>query len=146
MFYIPHSRVTFDCGDKLITKQSHKAECDIHNILKQYQRTGIITHVAKARPTFTDLPDNIDYQTAMNTIIEAQDAFALLPAKVRDHFGNDPARFLGAFSDPKQADTLREFGLLKPVQPPLGGQAPTLPANDATASGGAPSPAPALAK
>lgn len=117
-FYRPHPRVTFDCGDEMITKQSHKDECDIHNILKQYQRTGIITHIQSRQPLFTDLPSNLDYQTSMNTLIQAQETFAALPAIVRESFSNDPARFLAAFSDPSQHDRLRDLGLLKPKASP----------------------------
>lgn len=112
-FYRPHARVALDCGDELITKQSSKAECDIHNILKQYQRTGIITHVQSARPTYEDLPDSMDYQQALNTIMEADEAFFNLPAKVRDHFKNDPALLLAAFGDPSQRQALTDFGLLQ---------------------------------
>lgn len=115
MFYRTHDRVTFDCGDELITKQEHKDECDINRILKQYQRTGIITHVQSARPSYTDLPDAIDFQESLNTIMVAEEAFGNLPAKVRGHFLNDPGRFLAAFNDPAQYDQLREFGLLRPT-------------------------------
>lgn len=117
MFYRPHQRVTLDCGTEMITKQSHKDECDIHRILKQYQRTGILTHVQAARGTYADLPDPVDYQQAVHTIMEAQEAFAGLPASVRSHFGNDPAAFLAAFDDPKQEAKLREFGLLREPPP-----------------------------
>lgn len=122
MFYRKHSRVTLDCGDVVITKQSHKSECDITTILKQYQRTGIITHVSAARPTYEDLPDNYDYQQSLNLIIQAQDTFAALPAKVRADFNNDPAQFLAAFNDPAKEDYLREYGFLKPKEGP---QAPS---------------------
>lgn len=53
MFYrSARRRVSIDCGDQLITKQSHKEECDIYNILRQYNRTGIITYVQNARPSY----------------------------------------------------------------------------------------------
>lgn len=118
MFYRKHNRVTFNSGNKLITKQSMKAECDIHNILRQYQRTGIITHVQNARPTYSDLPDDMDYQRSLHTIMAAEEAFDGLPAQVRDHFGNDPGRLLAALQDPAQADYLREVGILRPKEPP----------------------------
>lgn len=105
-------RVTLDTGEELITKQSHKDECDIHNILGQYKKTGIITHVQSARPQYTDLPSDMDYQSSLNTLMQAEQAFAELPATVRDHFHNDPGEFLAAFSDEKQEDKLREFGLI----------------------------------
>lgn len=129
MFYRKHGRVTFPrpgqpVGD-LVTKQSHKAECDIHNILRQYQRTGIINHVQAARPTYQDLPSDVDFQQALHTMMAAEEAFAGLPARVRAHFSNDPAAFLAAFSDPDQVETLRGFGLVnpKPADPP----SPSLP-------------------
>lgn len=129
MFYRKHKRVFAPVGTRSRTKQSHKDECDINNILRQYQRTGIITHVRNARGTYEDLPSGVDFQAAMNTILEAEAAFENLPAAVRDHFANDPQRFLAAFQDEKQRPALEEFGLigkrpdLAPVLPP----APTNP-------------------
>jgi phage internal scaffolding protein len=126
MFHRKHNRLQFSSGTELVTKQSSKAECDIHNILRQFSKTGVITHVQNARPSYGDLPDAIDYQFSMNTLLVADQAFAGLPASVRDHFNNDPGRFLAAFEDPTQTDYLREVGLLNtappapsdPVRPP----------------------------
>lgn len=126
--YHPHERVVAVTGDHSMSIQSAKAECDINNILSQYRRTGIVTHVSANRPTYSDLPSGLDYQQAMNTLIEAQGAFAGLPAKVRDHFANDPARLLVALADPEQADKLREFGILNP----LPSAAPAPPASEPT--------------
>lgn len=106
-------RVTAPHDDTMVTKQSHKAECDIINILKQYQRTGVITHVQAARPTYMDLPDNYDFQDALHTIQRGTEAFEALPAKVREHFDNDPEKFLTALYDSQQHDKLREFGILR---------------------------------
>lgn len=113
-FHRAHARVTFDCGTVSMTKQSHKSECDINNILRQYKRTGIITHVQNARPTYQDLPNNIDFQESMNTILEAERAFDALPSVVRRYFDNSPEQFLAAFQDEKQHEKLREFGFLRP--------------------------------
>ena len=116
-FFRPHPRVQVDTGNELMTKQSHKDECDINNILKQYKRTGIITHVQNARPTYQDLSDSLVFQQSLNTIIEAEKAFAALPSVVRRHFDNDPENFLAAFADEKQHDKLKEFGLIRTLQP-----------------------------
>lgn len=51
----------------------------------------------------------------MNTILAAQEAFASLPAIVRNHFDNNPEAFLRSLTDPKQAPQLREWGILKPL-------------------------------
>lgn len=118
MFYRNHSRVTVNTGPIVMTQQHHKDACDINNILKQYQRTGIISHVQAARPTYEDLPSDLDFQSALSLVSEASEAFDALPSKVRHHFNNDPSLFLAAFQDPRQADQLREFGLLNPLPSP----------------------------
>lgn len=117
MFYRSHKPVSLDCGDQLITKQSHKKECDIYNILNQFQKTGIFTHINNQQPLYTDLPSDIDYQQSLNLTISANSTFATLPASVRDHFHNDPQRFLAAFHDPAQTEYLRESGFLTPKPP-----------------------------
>lgn len=126
-FYRPHDPVPSPVGDRVFTEQSHKASCDIHNIIRQFQMSGVITHIQKQQPMYIDLPSSTDYQQSLHTLMQAQDAFASLPSVVRDHFANDPKRFLAAFNDPKQADKLREFGLLQPEPPkpsPLARQEP----------------------
>lgn len=124
MFYRKHARVIKDCGKQMVTKQSHKDECDIHRILRQFQRTGIITHVQSARPTYEDLPDSVDFQESLRLLSQAQDAFASLPSVVRDYFRNDPGRFLAAFNDPSQRPKLEEFGLVnaRPAPPASTGE------------------------
>lgn len=115
MFYRTHERVTLDTGTLEITKQSHKQECDINFILKQYSQTGIINHITSQQPLYSDLPSNIDYQNSQNLLIEANDTFATLPSKTREYFQNDPATFLAAFQDPTQEAYLRSQGFLKPL-------------------------------
>lgn len=120
-FYTPHDRVTINTGDQLITKQSMAFECDINNILKQFSKTGIINHINSNQAQYLDLPDNLDFQSSLAIIQQADDAFASLPSKVREHYKNDPARFLGALTDPAERDLLTEYGILKrPPASPLG--------------------------
>ncbi|QXP08371.1 MAG: internal scaffolding protein [Arizlama microvirus] len=111
------------------TKQSHLAECDINNIVKQFSVTGMVTHInAKAmQGAYVDLPDELDFQAAQNTVIEGQKAFATLPAKVRERFGNEPAGFLAFMSDEKNRPEAIELGLLPrpPAAPPEAAKAPS---------------------
>lgn len=113
-FYIPHPRFYTAVGTESMTKQSFKSECDIYTILKQFQRTGIISHIAQHKGSFEDLPDAMDFQDALNLVMQAEASFADLPSAVRDEFGNDPQRFLAAFADPDKEARLRELGLLQP--------------------------------
>ncbi|QCQ84875.1 internal scaffolding protein [Blackfly microvirus SF02] len=116
-FYRVHQRVYAPSGGDMVTKQECKDECDIHTILRQYQRTGIINHISNNKPVFEDLPDNVDFQNGMNLVLQAETAFAALPSRVRDRFGNDPGRFLAAFSDASMEGELRGLGLLKEAPP-----------------------------
>lgn len=117
-FYRPHERQFAPHDSEEITKQSHKAECDIHTILSQFQRTGILTHINQNQAEFMDLPDGVDFQSAMELVKSAEHSFAALPSKVRDRFDNDPFQFLAAFQDPAMEAELRDLGLLNPIRPP----------------------------
>ena len=102
-FYRPHKRVTFDntkldlkTGELVevpsMTKQEFVAECDINNIIKQYSATGQMKHISAraAQGQYLDLPDDLDFQTSLEIVRQAQEAFATLPSGTRARFENDP--------------------------------------------------------
>lgn len=142
-FYIPHDRVHPDLHGESMTKQSFKDECDIHNILAAYKRTGMIEHIMRHEPRFDDLPDDVDYQSNLNIVMEAQENFARLPARLRAEFGNDPGRFLQALQDPKNAERFIELGLLeRPTStvPSASSSVPSQPPTTQTSSSSLPAP------
>lgn len=99
-------------GGETMTKQSFKDECDINNILKKYQSTGLISHVA-SQGRYINLPPALDYHEATNLCLEAQKSFDGLPSSVRREFANDPGEFLSFVDDPKNVDRMEELGLLR---------------------------------
>lgn len=107
-----------DNTEPSMTKQSHKKECDINNIMAKYQKTGLCSHIAAHAPHYQDVPA-IDYQDAMNKIIAVDEMFAELPSSVRKRFNNDPYEFVDFTSNPDNIDELRDLGLCKPVQAPV---------------------------
>lgn len=104
-------RVQLQCNDPSLAKQSFQKECDINTIMSKYQKTGLISHVAKHQGSYDDLPTQIDYHASQNAIIAADAAFASLPSSVRSQFQNDPAAFLDFAQDPSNEDEMREMGL-----------------------------------
>ena len=110
-------RVLVETGPSM-TKQSHKDECDINRIMAKYQKTGVITHVAKYAMEYGDATD-LDYQTALNTVLEAQRMFADLPSSVRRKFDEDPAQFLEFVQNPENVDEMRELGLVDVPEDPI---------------------------
>lgn len=95
-------------------KQSHVAECDINNILKQYSQTGQIAHInSRAKQgSYMDLPDESDFQTSMQIVKQGEAAFATLPSKVRDRFNNDPGQFLQFMADAGNVEEAIKLGLV----------------------------------
>lgn len=120
-----------------MTKQSMVAECDINNIIKTYQMTGVIAHINSRADTgvFMDLPDEIDFQESLHLVERSRQAFAALPSVVRNRFANDPARFLEFLSDPANREEAGRLGLLKaPARAPEVAQEGKV--SGSTASGG----------
>lgn len=117
MFKVPNMdgeflSVGIDCSnDEPITKQYFKDECDINNILKNYNNTGQINHVNPSLGDYIDLPDALDLQSALEAVTQANSAFADLPSNVREAFQNDPVRFVMAVHDPSDANRKRLEGL-----------------------------------
>lgn len=107
-----------------LTKQDQADACDINRIVRQYNATGVYSHVNEraAQGMYADLSSAPDYQDALNIIARANEAFESLPASVRERFMNDPARFLDFMGDPVNQDEAIRLGLAtlreEPVEPP----------------------------
>lgn len=97
-----------------MTKQSFRQESNINNIMKKYERTGLLEHVNERQARFGDFADIPDFQTALNQIHEAQMLFDDLPAAIRKKFQNDPVEFVEFAQNPENEDQMIEMGLLPP--------------------------------
>lgn len=112
-------RVKQEIGENPGQVQKHlAAETDVNNIMRKYQKTGELRHVTTMAAEYGDFSSAPDYRSAMDQLIAADALFMELPAKVRDKFGNDPARFIEFATDEKNLDDLRKMGLAPPAPPP----------------------------
>lgn len=109
--YGEKNRSPIYCDEETLTQQNFKQECDINHILSKYQKTGIVEHANRFQGDYSDVTGAVDYQTALNIINDANDAFNSLPSSVRKKFANDPAAFVDYVSDPENIDSMRELGL-----------------------------------
>lgn len=143
--FVPHARVQEDgaivnpfTGEvsypPSMTKQEFAAETDINNIIKAFQPHTMqaLMQAYSTAGRFEDLPDELDLQSALNVVEQAETAFMALPSKVRDRFHNEPGQFLAFMADPANEKEARELGLLnaRPEVPP----APPPPAPEPEAS------------
>ena len=99
------------------TKQSFKAECDINNIMKRYQQSGVIQHLKEGEPQFVDAT-GYDYQSAMQIVAQARSMFEQLPAHTRARFENNPAKLLDFAHDPANIQEAVQMGLVDPKRLP----------------------------
>jgi phage internal scaffolding protein len=103
----------FTPPDAVGAKQSFKDECDINVLMARYLQTGLIDFVEEHEPQYGDctgVPG--DFQTAMNTVIQAETMFADMPAKLRARFENDPGKFLDFVQTDANRKEALELGLI----------------------------------
>lgn len=93
------------------TDQSFRDESDINTIMARYQSTGEMPVLNEMPGQWLDVTE-MDFQTHMDFIIEAQAIFDSLPSDLRDRFGNDPGAFLGFCSDESNRVEMAKLGLL----------------------------------
>ncbi len=111
--YITHDRETIDFSEEeKLTKESMAAECDINNIMKRYEKTGLHDHVNTHQGDYGDYTQVQDYQISLQQIINAKDMFQSIPASIRSRFNNSPKEFLDFVSDENNVPEMREMGLI----------------------------------
>lgn len=95
------------------TEKSHRVKCNINTIVNKYRKTGLCPQ--RGTPGFYGDFSNVpDYQTCIEQVNIAQDAFMSLPSKVRKEFDNDPAKLLKFLDNPDNRDKAIELGILPP--------------------------------
>lgn len=104
-------RVAIDFkNDRGLTEQSHKDACDIHNILRRAQKTGVLEHVNAYKGTYGTMPTGDQYHAQQNAIARANTMFETIPSKIRKKFDNDPAKFLDYVTKDENYAEMQEMG------------------------------------
>lgn len=98
-----------------MARQAFRDECDINTIVRLFGLTGQLPDDVRA-PVYADFEGIFDYQSALNAVIAAEDAFMSMPADVRSRFHNDPQAFVEFCSDDRNHEEARRMGLT--VSPP----------------------------
>lgn len=93
------------------TEQAHKKQCDINEIIKKYDRHGLITHVSKFEARYGDLT-GIEFKDAQDLVTNATRSFNELPANIRSFFENSPEKLLTFMENPDNREKAIELGLI----------------------------------
>lgn len=90
-----HRRSRIDFKDSLsLTEQSQAQNCDIHTIMRKYEKTGILEHANAHQGTYMEMPTAPDFHEAQNIIATANSMFESVPSSIRKKFDNDPTRYI----------------------------------------------------
>jgi len=114
------------CPEPTLAQQHAKDETDINTIVRRFGLTGELPNNVRV-PKYGDFTHVNDYQTAMNMVIKANEAFMQLPADVRTRFNNDPGALVDFVSDDNNRAEAEKLGLVpgssnEPTNPaPQGG-------------------------
>ena len=100
------------CEEPSLAQQHHKDECDINNILRQFNITGLLPEQTLS-PRYGDFTGIGDYHTAMNRVLAVQDEFEALPAQIRARFDNDPAQLIEFLENSDNRPEAEKLGLVE---------------------------------
>ena len=111
--YRDRKRQGFETTGESLTQQSHAEAADVRNIIKQYDRTGLIANVNRGIAQYGDYSEINEYAQALNMVREADASFAELPSEIRQMFGNNAGAFFEFATNPKNSEKMIELGLKK---------------------------------
>lgn len=98
------------------TQQQFRDEVDINTIVERFGLTGQMPEDFRA-PQYGDFSDVVDFHTAQNAVLAAQDAFMQMPAGMRARFNNNPQNLMEFLADRANLDEARALGLVAPAAP-----------------------------
>ena len=116
--YSSQTRNAFNTSGESMTQQHHADQVKVQNLIKQYDRTGILTHVAQGVAHYGDYSKVNEYQQYLDFVNAANDSFAQLPSNIREKFGNDAGQFFEFATDPKNQGAMEEMGLFPKKEKP----------------------------
>jgi len=104
------------CPEPTLAQQNFKDESDINYIVRQFGLTGELPGKPLS-PQYGDFTGVLDYHSAVNAVLAAQDDFMELPAQMRSRFNNDPAELIDFLSKEENREEATKLGLVaaKPI-------------------------------
>jgi len=112
------------CEDPSLAQQHQKDDADINTIVARFGLTGELPN-SNIAPRYGDFSHAVDYHTAMNSVIGAQNDFMKLPANLRSRFQNDPAALIEFLADVNNRPEAESLGLVTPKVVAQAAETPT---------------------
>lgn len=99
--------------------------CQTDTIIRKYNMMGVNPFIAQGQSQYLDTTQIPSFVAAQNAQIRVKEYFEGLPSDIRLEFNNDPMEFAEVVSDPRNADYLREIGVLAPLPAEKEGEIPS---------------------
>ncbi len=112
----PPTRCWFETTGESMTQQHFAEESEINNIIRTYDRNGIVEHIQRGNAIYGDFSNITDFSDALEQIKDAQQEFMNIPSEIREQFKNDAGEFFKFASNPANIDELIKMGLANPSQ------------------------------
>lgn len=89
--------------------------CQTDTIIRKYNTMGVNPFIASGSSQYLDTTQIPDFVCAQNAQVKVKEFFDGLPSDIRLEFNNDPMQFAEVVSDPRNAEYLRDIGVLEPL-------------------------------
>lgn len=104
--------------------------CQTDTIIRKYNMMGVNPFISAGGSQYLDTTQIPDFIVAQNAQVKVKEYFAGLPSNIRLEFNNDPMQFAEVVSDPRNAEYLREIGVLAPLPTEQEGEKQPAPSGD----------------
>ena len=104
--------------------------CRTDTIIRKYNMMGVNPFIAAGGSRYLDTTQIPDFICANNAQVKVKEYFEGLPSNIRLEFNNDPMQFAEVVSDSRNADYLREIGVLAPLSAEQEGEKPSASSGD----------------
>lgn len=114
-----------DGGTQSRVRASEGVVTNINAIMRQLQRTGVVSHINQRVPQYGDFSMSQTLHEALTNVLQAEEAFQALPAQVRAAADNDVVRFWEMLGTEEETELLVAAGLEEPERFEDVGEQPT---------------------
>lgn len=104
--------------------------CQTDTIIRKYNAMGVNPFIASGCSQYLDTTEIPSFVVAQNAQVKVKEYFEGLPSDIRLEFNNDPMQFAEVVSDPRNAEYLREIGVLAPLPAEKEGEKQPAPSGD----------------
>lgn len=104
--------------------------CQTDTIIRKYNMMGVNPFISAGGSEYLDTTQIPSFVAAQNAQVKVKEYFEGLPSDIRLEFNNDPMQFAEVCSDPRNAEYLREIGVLAPLSAEQEGEKQPVPSGD----------------